>query len=140
MKKINNSAVIKASLVGLVVGVLLGMLGGMASPDGPTPAMIVVNAILYVGIGALYGYFARREGTTEGYAIGGAGTTFISTLLALGLVLALTFARVLPDLLFNGLMGAIGVGGLFINAVLGAIGGAIYAAATRTRTATPPTA
>lgn len=154
---LNKSAIWKAAglsiLIGLVVGFVLGLLGFTAGAadaadnnvsEGLFAGASIVQTIVSLGLtllyGALYGYFARREGTpvdVSNYAVGGS----LSVVLAGVIMLVVTAIVAMIGLAIPGIDVPDGTGGtiaafltaaallgLVINAVIGAIGGAIYAA------------
>ena len=171
---LNKSAMLKAVglsiLISIVVGLILGLIGVAAAPDSVTTANPnmgvlgdllsgasivagVVGLVLMLLTGALYGYFARREGTpvdTGNYAVGGALTVIV--LYVINLILALILGAIglaVPGVSVadagvdaGTVAAALTVGaivGLLVNAVIGAIGGVIYAAVHRDSVTTPYT-
>jgi hypothetical protein len=112
----------------------------------------IISLIMTALYGALYGYFARREGTpvdVGNYAVGGGLTVALMTVV--GLVLAVILGLLglaLPGVeladagdvgALAGILTAAALLSLIVNFVIGAIGSAIYATTHRTETTTAPT-
>lgn len=161
---LNKSAIWKAAglslLIGIVVNLVLSLIGMGAADaanlttanEGALAGAGIVPLIVGLGLtllyGALYGYFARREGTpvdVSNYAIGGSLSVVLMSVigLAIAAVLALVGLSMpgidVPDGTGGTLaafLTAAAILGLVINAVIGAVGGAIYAATHRDATVT----
>jgi hypothetical protein len=156
---LNKSAIWKAAglslLIGIVVNLVLSLLGMGAADaadatgtnEGVLAGTGIVQTIVSLGLtllyGALYGYFARREGTpvdVGNYAVGGSLSVVLMgvIMLVVAAVLALIGLSIpgidVPDgtgATIAAFLTAAAILGLVINAVIGAIGGAIYAATHR---------
>ena len=158
MENLNTSALMKAGGIGIGAIIVLNLLGLIPIVG---IACCCLGWLAYVGVGALYGLFAKQDGTpvdTAQFAIGGAIAGAAMGLVG-GIVNGITsaifggaaMADAMAQLQGQGidvppeLMGGatVGIGAILLGvcfafvfaAVLGAAGGAIYAATAKDKPA-----
>jgi hypothetical protein len=150
----NKSAVLKATALGLAAAILVGVVAGAVglaagqtepiTDDllagrlaGPALVLTILNLLIYVATGAMYGWFAQQEHedvptSTGGYALGGGLAASLVGIVngLVGVVLAANAGIAQQSPVGYAIGGVIGLALAFvIGGIPGAIGGALYGAA-----------